>query len=364
MDLSLRGGSPTQTSGQYSYIWIRLEECKSQSSVLSCKSQDEIDRFFSDIRFNIYYVNQMLQFKDFSDNPVKKYVQDPAIQLQLKSWEEQEAQILVSQAKTEFMDHYFMYWQKISQYFIQVDKVHLTSFKLNSNKALASAKIRLDNTQVIYGRVADNLFSALESIGGFHESLMHIGFMAVIFFQERLFKSSFLRQLYQVGAELKPTAKKFSDAQMVKVVNENEELEENFLKSIVDYLLQRTRFSYGYREITHYLVKCRCFTLQKSKKNLSKNDKQHFLYNKGNEKLERELDVVNLVKSIRQLRLMAQVLLSQNERILLKFQRQNMIELTSSSSDSDDHRYDTVKLLNSKKDLDPQTVQKQDPRYS
>lgn len=28
-----------------------------------------------------------------------------------------------------------------------------------------------------------------------------------------------------------------------------------------------------------------------------------------------------------------------------------MIELTSSSSDSDDHRYDTVKLLNSKKDL-------------
>lgn len=28
-----------------------------------------------------------------------------------------------------------------------------------------------------------------------------------------------------------------------------------------------------------------------------------------------------------------------------------MVELTSSSSDSDDHRYDTVKLLNSKKDL-------------
>ncbi len=34
-------------------------------------------------------------------------------------------------------------------------------------------------------------------------------------------------------------------------------------------------------------------------------DKKHFLYKKGIEKLERELDVVNLVKSIRQLRLMA-----------------------------------------------------------
>jgi hypothetical protein len=75
------------------------------------------------------------------------------------------------------------------------------------------------------------------------------------------------------------------------------------------------------------------------------------LYHKGNEKLERELDIINLVKSIRQLRLMAQVLLGPNERMLLKFQRQNMIEVTSSSSDSDHYTYDTVKLLYSKKDL-------------
>jgi hypothetical protein len=51
---------------------------------------------------------------------------------------------------------------------------------------------------VTYGRVADTIFSALEAIGGFYESLMHIGILFVFFFQERLFKSSFLRQLYQV----------------------------------------------------------------------------------------------------------------------------------------------------------------------
>lgn len=46
---------------------------------------------------------------------------------------------------------------------------------------------------VIYGRVADTIFSGLEQIGGFMESLMHIGFLLVFFFQERLFKSSFIR---------------------------------------------------------------------------------------------------------------------------------------------------------------------------
>jgi hypothetical protein len=48
---------------------------------------------------------------------------------------------------------------------------------------------------------------------------------------------------------------------------------------------------------------------------------------------------------------MAQVLLGPNERMLLKFQRSNIVETTSSSSDSDHHSYDTVRLLNSKKDL-------------
>lgn len=76
--------------------------------------------------------------------------------------------------------------------------------------------------------------------------------------------------------------------------------------------------------------------------------KRHVLFKKGTIKLERELDVVNLVRSIRQLRLMANVLIGPSERMLLKFQRQNVIELTSSSSDSDHHSYDTVKLLNSK----------------
>lgn len=48
---------------------------------------------------------------------------------------------------------------------------------------------------------------------------------------------------------------------------------------------------------------------------------------------------------------MAAVLLGPSERMLLKFQRKNMVETSSSSNDSDDHKNDTIKLLYSKKDL-------------
>lgn len=68
-------------------------------------------------------------------------------------------------------------------------------------------------------------------------------------------------------------------------------------------------------------------------------------------KLENELDIVNLVRSIRQLKLMAQILIGPSERMLLKFQRKHMIETASESSDSDHHKNDTIKLLNGKKDL-------------
>ena len=48
---------------------------------------------------------------------------------------------------------------------------------------------------------------------------------------------------------------------------------------------------------------------------------------------------------------MSQYLLTPNERLLLKFQRKNVIVTTSSSSDSDHHKYDNVRLLDSKKHL-------------
>lgn len=66
---------------------------------------------------------------------------------------------------------------------MQTDKVTTSSLKMDSSsRAMASFQIRLDQKSVIYGRVASTIFTGLESIGGFLESLMHIGVMVVFFF--------------------------------------------------------------------------------------------------------------------------------------------------------------------------------------
>lgn len=98
-------------------------------------------------------------------------------------------------------------------------------------------------------RLADTLFSGMEVIGGFVESLMHIGILIVFFFQERLFKSTFMRQIYQIDHVengVKSTLKKFDDEKMVSYVDDNDVLEDNFLRQIINYVLLRRRFTYGY----------------------------------------------------------------------------------------------------------------------
>lgn len=79
--------------------------------------------------------------------------------------------------------------------------------------------------------------------------------------------------------------------------------------------------------------------------------KKHYLFKKGVEKLDKELDIVNLIKQIRKLKLMTKILFSSRQAMLLKFQRKNLIETTTSSSDSDHYKYDTLKLMNSNKPL-------------
>ena len=122
----------------------------------------------------------------------------------------------------------------------------------------------MDMRNVFYIRVADSFFSGLEAIGGFYESIHIIGHMAVIFFVKRLFMSSFLRSLYQVDAEHVPPTVKVPDINhMIKEVDTEGKVSDDYLKQILTIFLLRIRFQYGYKEIIYYLFNCMCLRPKK-----------------------------------------------------------------------------------------------------
>lgn len=100
--------------------------------------------------------------------------------------------VFVQEATTDIYDYYVQYWQEKTFSLATIPKVQQSMINSNSNLK-AHVRVRLDHKYATFGRVADTVFSALESIGGFMESLMHIGFLLVFFFQERLFKGAFIR---------------------------------------------------------------------------------------------------------------------------------------------------------------------------
>ncbi len=63
---------------------------------------------------------------------------------------------------------------------------------------------------------------------------------------------------------------------MIKEAHKDESINEGYIKKILDYLLLRVRFRYGYKEIIHYLMNCIC--LRKMEKSSTKTNKTHLFY--------------------------------------------------------------------------------------
>lgn len=105
---------------------------------------------------------------------------------------------------------------------------------------------------------------------------------------------------------------------MVKVAEKPGKIEDNYLKRILDYMLLRKRLTYDYYEIFHYVFTCR-FLFKPKKNPTNTTEKRHTLYRLGHEKLKQELDIINIIKNLRQLRLMTRFLLSSDQKTLLKF---------------------------------------------
>eukprot|EP00347_Sterkiella_histriomuscorum_P023757 403333491 len=120
------------------------------------------------------------------------------------------------------------------------------------------------------------------------------------------------------------------------------------INTILLNLINRKRFSYSGKDILKYLFNCICCK-SLSKIRHSEKFKKHFIFQKGEEKLLEELNVVNLLRTQRQVKLLTQVLMNQQQKLILRFQRKNLIETSSSSQDSDNNnKFDTFRLMENK----------------
>lgn len=87
-----------------------------------------------------------------------------------------------------------------------------------------------------------------------------------------------------------------------------------------------------------------CLTNKRLKKlKYDKETRNHYLFSKAIHKINNEFDAINLLKMMKQVKLMSRILLNPAQKLLLGFQKKYVLD----SSDSDQHRSsdDDTKLI-------------------
>lgn len=76
--------------------------------------------------------------------------------------------------------------------------------------------------------------------------------------------------------------------------------------------------------------------------------RNHAYFRVGAEKLQDELDVVSIIKAIRQVKLMNKVLMNKHQNLLLKFQQKHVIDSTTESSEFEGTNTNIISLIQHK----------------
>jgi len=118
---------------------------------------------------------------------------------------------------------------------------------------------------------------------------------------------------------------------MSRTSNDNAKVNEEEARFLLNTLLSRHKLQYRLEHIVNFMVHCLC--CRKKYKKIEK-FKPHILFKRGVKKLDEELNIFNLIKVSRSNKIMGGILLDKRQRMLLGFQRKQMLE-TDTSGDSD-----------------------------
>eukprot|EP00347_Sterkiella_histriomuscorum_P023442 403334623 len=371
-------------SKEFQYVEIRVRRCKYEDPKQKCASKAIVDSFFDSNQLNIAFINSYFDFNNYTQ-PIQNFIDD-ALYFLLDSNMRKNANLYVQTNKALLKDQILTFTEEEIQFTSVNDYREYFDDLGADDNTMAALFIRMDKAFDIYERKIYGVSDLLGDIGGFKESLIMIGLFCVGFFQDRLLNSALLKHVYQsehkeekgnsrendydsdkkhgktsdldetkLGYKQKKIAFKIRKIQErfhcekkgKKFDNEHIRFNEKEQMGLMKEIYRRFRFNYTLKDMLQYLYKCGCC---RSHKKLLFNPKlkKHALFEKGTEKLMHELDCVTLLKSIRQLKLFTQVFLSQNQKLLMKFQKKNVIDSDTSSSDSDDNQQDALKLMDSK----------------
>ncbi|CDW78338.1 UNKNOWN [Stylonychia lemnae] len=300
--------------------------------------------------------NRFFDFQSYN-KPIKSYIDNRAT-FNIETHTLKVVQLLIRQADVQQEGRILPNDDsQTTFYYVNTINKHSKPITNNQGKVYAELDILLDEYKDELSRVDYSISSALSDAGGIYNALFLAGMILVGSLQERLFFAELISSLF----DIEPKNEKSQDSDRLgryqcSVKHNNNEYslrnkdqddnEQSFNYSdqdkedkiqikqikpqqVLDDISQRFRFQYSIIKTLQYFFCCVPITSICCKKRYRVKNREHLLFEKGLDKLAKEFDALSLIKMMKDVKIMTQIIFNPMQQILMNFQKRDVLNSDS-----------------------------------
>eukprot|EP00347_Sterkiella_histriomuscorum_P018613 403344852 len=356
------------TTKRLEMINICLAPCTNSSANSNkCGSTQQIKDYLRLDAFELRFASQYFDFND-QVTPIKKFIEDRYF-LPIQTSQKKSMNVFARKSTVTLNDGIIPFFGNgESIEFVKVDNIkpYNSEIGYNYDNCYILISLRMDFEGELLTRDVYTFTDLLSDIGGIYSSLFAFGAIIVGIFSETLFYKQMIKDIYQARPSkrgqterstvtLRPTAyssqikivhsEKESDfSNSLPIRNKIQSKDQSLINNIIHQILNRVNFKINLVDLLRTV-----FQKFIGKKQIRQNLKYRsvYLYNKGVKKIDNEFDAISLIKLMKQVKLLTSTLLNPTQKMMLGFQKQNVLDSDSSDNNSEEDDVALVKKLRS-----------------
>ena len=177
------------------------------------------------------------------------------------------------------------------------------------------------------------MLTYLGDLGGLFEIALSLGSLFTSFVVGRMFNASLIDSVYRTQS---------TETAALGMAAKQDRLGGRHLRgTMVKMITAQQRLSYKLLDLIKHYACCHGMR-SKQRLRMHTSSKKELFYRKGTQQLEQDLDIASFIKLKKRVDALLTVLLSKNQRFLLKFQQSSIIDSDVDSRDSDAQHSDEL----------------------
>ncbi|CAI2360974.1 unnamed protein product [Moneuplotes crassus] len=321
------------------YITLNVNKCVNGTSSVVCKTTAEINQKVKNSQFVFGFATKFFDFDDYY-NPIKS-AYDTRFGASLDQGFHKMNEYLIQKSEVFDVNYFFQFGQNVeSEFYVVSEEIADFESTDGTDSKLLTLTFIQDAQMVNYERIIFSFFDAFSQIGGVFGLLLQVGALVTNSFSEKYFLASLFSFLYISTQKEKieskgnnrnaiaPTLRRF-ETQTDKIKPYHNETLKDFKHEINNSFVQNAN---NYKNDSSKSVITRCINHLESLRRLyftssdylktlvpvfSNRAKQQF--SEHSLKFSHECDIVEIIHSMRALKLMMKLVLSEHQQLLVSF---------------------------------------------